>query len=251
MSLQQTLQNIGLEEKEAKTYLALLGLGETTATKLAEKTNLDRTLMYQLTNKLIEKGLASFIIKNNVRYFSPAQPETILKDLEKKTKEIKQALPELKSKMHSMEHETKIEVFRGREGIITLMKMIVRECKDYYFFGGANEASNIFSIENEQMVREATKKKISGKLLVRKNDEFKIGKNEDYRIISDELLSSTTLFLWGNKTAIMVWKKPYYGILINNKEITDGNLATFNYLWKIGEKPTKADRKKHALKVGH
>jgi len=85
MDLQKTLENYGLEAKEAKTYLTLLALGEVTATILAQKSNLDRTLMYQLTNKLIEKGLVSYIIKNNIRYFSAAPPETFLKNLQEKT----------------------------------------------------------------------------------------------------------------------------------------------------------------------
>ncbi len=33
------LQELGLEEKEAKVYLALLSLGEATATKIADKSN--------------------------------------------------------------------------------------------------------------------------------------------------------------------------------------------------------------------
>lgn len=248
MSLQKTLEKLGLEEKEAKTYLTLLSLGEVTATTLAEKAVLDRTLMYQLTNKLIEKGLVSYIVKNNVRYFSAAEPETLLKNLQEKEKELKSALPELKSLSQTKKPETKVELYRGREGVNTILKMIPRDKETYYFFGGAEEACSFFSIENENLVRQAIKMRISGKILASKKDDFPIGKNEDYRFVPEHMIASTSMFLWGNKTAIMVWTEPYYAILIDNEEITKGNLATFNYLWKIGEKPTKADRKKRLLK---
>ena len=81
MDIQKLLENLGLEQKEAKVYLELLKLGEATATKIGEKTNLDRTLMYQIANKLIEKGLVSYIIKNNVKYFSAANPKKLMEDI--------------------------------------------------------------------------------------------------------------------------------------------------------------------------
>ncbi|MBU0760404.1 MAG: hypothetical protein KJ600_04230 [Nanoarchaeota archaeon] len=248
MNLQKTLENYGLEEKEAKTYLALLELGETTATALAQKTNLDRTLMYQLTNKLIEKGLTSYIIKNNVRYFTAAPPQTLLKNLQEKQQEIKSALPELKAKQSYIKPESKVEIFKGRQGINTILKMIINDKKSYNYLGGAEESCTIFAIENENIVRQAEKLKIKGKLLARKQDKFWIAKNEDYRFVPENVITTTSMAIWGNKTAIFVWAEPHHAILIDNKEITQGNLSTFNYLWQLGEKPTKADRKKRLLK---
>lgn len=248
MDLQKILQELGLEKKEAKVYLALLGLGEATATTLAEKTALDRTLMYQLTTKLKEKGLVSHIVKNNTRYFLPAEPETLLKDLQEKEKQLKDALPELKAKQNSLKPETKVEVYHGRKGIGTIFKMIIIDKKPYYFIGGASEACTLFELENAQVVKQAEELKIPGKVLARKSDNFFVGKNEEYRLVPEHLISSTTMMLWGNKTAIFVWTEPYHVVLIDNGEVTKGNLSTFNYLWSIGEKPTKIDREKRLLK---
>jgi len=49
LELQKVLENLGLEEKEVKVYLALLPEGEATATKLSQYTALDRTLMSVLS----------------------------------------------------------------------------------------------------------------------------------------------------------------------------------------------------------
>jgi len=249
MTLQQTLQNYGLEEKEAKTYLTLLSLGESTATTIAEKAVLDRTLMYQLTNKLIEKGLVSYIVKNNVRYFSAAPPETLIKNLQEKEEDIKDILPQLKYLEKKETKEMKVEVYKGRKGINAILRMGMGEKKDYYFIGGAHEACTIFEIETVRELRHAIKLGNKGKILARKQEYFPIGKNEDYRFVPDHMISSTTMFLWGNKTAIFVWKKPHFAILIDDEDVAKSNLATFNYLWSIGEKPTKADRKKRLLKT--
>lgn len=247
MEVQQVIESLGLEDKEAKVYLSLLSLGETTATKLAEKTNLDRTLMYQLTNKLIEKGLVSYIVKNNVRYFSAADPETLLKNLQEKEQNLKNILPELKERQKFVKPETKVELYRGREGINTILKMVLRDEKPYYIMGGAQEACSIFELENTVFVKRAEKLKLLGKIFARKGDNFFVGKNEEYRFIPEHLISSTTQMLWGGKTAIFVWSEPYYVILIESEEITKSNLSTFDYLWSIAEKPTKEDIKKKTL----
>ena len=49
--------------------------------------------------------------------------------------------------------------------------------------------------------------------------------------------------IWGNKTAIFVWSKPYYAIMINQKEITQSNRAHFEYVWKSAKLPSEKDRK--------
>lgn len=246
--IEKTLSRLGLEEQEVKTYIALLELKEATATKLAERTSLGRVHMYQITTRLIEKGLVSYIIKNNVRYFLAADPETLLKDLQQKERDLQKILPQLKVMQQLIAPETKVETYRGREGINTILKMILRDRKPYFIQGGAQEACAIFELENTIFVKQAQKLKLQGKILARKKDKFFIGNNEKYKFIPDNLISSTTMILWNNKTAIFVWSKPYYAILIENQEITKSNVETFNYLWNTAQQPTKDDMKKRIVK---
>ncbi|MDP2926279.1 MAG: helix-turn-helix domain-containing protein [Nanoarchaeota archaeon] len=248
MDLQKILQNMGLEEKEAKVYLALLQEGETTATKLSELTSLDRTLMYQLTNKLIEKGFASYIIKEKVRFFLAADPIIFLKNLREKEELLKRALPELKAKQLLEKQETKVEVYRGRKGIYAMLKLVISNDSRYYCMGGMSEACTRFENETIKIVQEAENIKSHGKILARKKDYLILGKREELRFVPDELLSSTSIMVSGKKTVIFVWTEPYYAVLIENEEIAKGNLATFNYLWSIAKKASKKEIKKRLVK---
>jgi len=63
---EKILEEIGLEHIEAKIYLALVELGETTAGDIAKKTNLQRSTTYLYLEKLIKLGLVSYIFRNNV-----------------------------------------------------------------------------------------------------------------------------------------------------------------------------------------
>lgn len=248
MNLQVILQKIGLEEKEAKVYLALLGLGETTATKLAEATSIDRTLMYQITNKLIEKGLISYVIKEHIRYFSAADPDFLVRDLKEKEEELKSILPELKAKKNSLKQNTSAEIYKGRKGVYSLLKFIVSQNKTYYCIGGMGEVCTKFETEAAAVVHDAQNSKTPGKILARKEDNLFIGSNEELRFLPSHLLSSTSLMMVGNTTVVFIWSEPYHAIVINNPSFTKDNLLTFNYLWNIAKKPTKKEISERLLK---
>ena len=51
----KALEKFGLSEKEAKVYLACLELGEDTASDISLKSNLPRTLIYDILEKLIDE----------------------------------------------------------------------------------------------------------------------------------------------------------------------------------------------------
>lgn len=242
-----TLENLGLGKKEAKVYITLLGLGKATATKLAERAGITRTLIYEITAKLMEKGLVSSIVKEGVKHFSAADPESLLDDLEKKKENITEVMPYLKSIQGTTKEETKVEVFRGRKGINSILKMIIADGKSYYITGGAEEGCGFFEHENKVFVKRAAEARIKGHILVRKGDDFFIGKRERYRYLPPKLISLVSNISWGGKTAIFVWSEPYYAIVINDEKIARSNISTFNYLWESAEEPAKADIRKRTF----
>ena len=65
----QALLKIGLTGIEADIYLALLTLGPSLVSKIVEKTGINRTNIYDRLKRLIDKGLVSYVIKNNRKHF--------------------------------------------------------------------------------------------------------------------------------------------------------------------------------------
>ena len=61
--LHKQLQDAGLNETEAKIYLATLELGETNVGRIADKSGIKRTTIYLSLENLIKKGLISMIKK--------------------------------------------------------------------------------------------------------------------------------------------------------------------------------------------
>lgn len=78
------LESLGLTKNEISVYLALLRLGETTAGLIVDESHVTRSKIYDLLERLQQKGLVSFIYKKSVRYYHAAPPQTIIHYLERK-----------------------------------------------------------------------------------------------------------------------------------------------------------------------
>lgn len=84
--LVKDLQYIGLNEREAKIYIALLGFSEATPSALHRLSGVTRTKVYEILERLV---MAGFCIERNagrVKYYRAIKPSVIRKTLEKEWK---------------------------------------------------------------------------------------------------------------------------------------------------------------------
>ena len=96
---EKALRKFGLSDREIRVYTALLELGEALASKIAKKTDIPRTLVYDILENFVNKGIVSYVIKSNKKYFAALDPNHLIQVLrnheEEKEGLIQQALPEL------------------------------------------------------------------------------------------------------------------------------------------------------------
>src|SRR3989338_7547002 len=100
---EELLQKIGLNKSEVKVYLNLLELGSSTTGPIMDKAKVSSSKIYGILERLIEKGLVSFIIKSKTKYYQASSPEAIFdyinekeEEMEKQKEQIKKIIPELK-----------------------------------------------------------------------------------------------------------------------------------------------------------
>ena len=77
-AIEETLRETGFSQNEAKVYLALLELGSSNVGKIAAKSEVHRTNVYDALNGLSKKGLVSSITKGKITYFEVLDPEGLL-----------------------------------------------------------------------------------------------------------------------------------------------------------------------------
>ena len=63
------LEDLGLSKREAKAYLALLELGSTTVGEIIKKTDIPSSKIYEVLDRLMKKGLVSYVIIKLFRSF--------------------------------------------------------------------------------------------------------------------------------------------------------------------------------------
>ena len=73
------------------------------------------------------KGLVSYKLKNNTKYYSATPPDKILVDLKEKQEIFKVILPTLKEIMKKpYEEEVKIDIFKGYEGLKAIANDMIK-----------------------------------------------------------------------------------------------------------------------------
>ena len=84
------LKTIGLSAGEIKVYNAVLELGISSLQKIHDKVGIDRRNIYDILNKLIEKGLISYTIEKGKKTFQITHPKKNLKKQEEKKQTIEE-----------------------------------------------------------------------------------------------------------------------------------------------------------------
>jgi sugar-specific transcriptional regulator TrmB len=116
----EDLEEIGLNRSESKAYLALLELGSASAGAITDKSQVSPSKIYGVLERLLKKGLASYILKAKTRYYSPASPEKLKDYLEKEQEmvlrrgeRLSAMLPALKRFQKASEDHQEAEIFVG------------------------------------------------------------------------------------------------------------------------------------------
>ncbi len=247
------LRKIGLTEGEIKVYEALLDLGECTKTKLAKRSGISPSNIYDVTNRLIEKGIISKVEKNGVAHFSAVHPRHLMDFLEQKEEEIQkekdfvnQILPSLMLKFQEAKEKVNVEVFQGWNGMKTIFEDIIDECKKgdkNYIFGASkgesDKQADRFFLKYSKL-RE--KKGIITNIIFNKDlrnrktrvDFFIKSKKCNVKFLNQS--TPAEILLYKNKACIIILTKEPLVIRVSSKEVKDSFKQYFDVMWKIAKK---------------
>ncbi len=225
------LEKIGLSEKESKVYLSLLKLKIAPVTKISEESDVDRTQTYDILQSLIKRGLASYVLKNNSKHFSPANPDQILHDLQGKEREFRSMLPSLKQLFAQQPEKTSVEIFRGIEGLKAVYKNLLKSEKDYLLLGTPQIFETILPIFSKQFLKQVKKAGIKEKIIFSNKEKFTKLKNGEYKYLKQDIFNPTDALIYDEHVVLFIWSEPYYAILMRSKEIEKTYRKYFDFLW--------------------
>ncbi len=232
----EKLVPLGLTSTEAKIYVTLIDLGRAQAGIISRKTGIHRRSVYDALERLIEKGLVSYIKENDKRFYTPADPQR-LSELAKQTEQgINNILPTLKSKFDEAKQKQETVFYRGVEGIKTIFEDQLVVGKDVFIMGAAKNAPEILKYYLGHYTTKRVAKKIKLHLIYagkRTNLEpIPLG---EVRHLPDEFASPVSTNIYGDKVAIIMWSAEPVAILIKNKDVAQTYQAYFELLWKLAK----------------
>lgn len=117
MKIENTLRSIGLTEKQAKVYLAMLELGETSMTKLAKKSGLKRPTVYLIVGELNLLGLCGEIEKGKKKFYNAVHPRRLVQIAKRRAEDAYKILPELVA-LQKSDEKPKVRMLEGIKGVM-------------------------------------------------------------------------------------------------------------------------------------
>ncbi|MEK6890379.1 MAG: helix-turn-helix domain-containing protein [Nanoarchaeota archaeon] len=241
----ENLKDIGLSDGQIAVYSAVLELGISTLNKIQEKTGIERRNIYDILNKLIEKGFITYTLEKGKRTYQCTHPNKILEEIKRKEsnlKELESKIPEMQSLFDISKPDVRAEVYRGFES----MKSLLNETLDYpatYWMGGNSrvEKTNLKDWFKSWMKKRAEMKRKMYDLVsygtfledLEPKDKNKHKKMYyEYRSLPKDFYTPLIIIIFGDKVAQILWNKQPFAFVMESKEVKESFMKYFNHFWK-------------------
>jgi len=233
----QDLINLGLTDGEAKVYLALLKLGSSSVGPIVKEAKVAYSNIYEILNKLLEKELVSFIIKEKTKFFQAVSPSRLNEylekkedELEKEKSELKKLIPELE-KIQNKSSKQEAEIFIGLKGIKTAYERMLEDInKEEWLFFYIEEEKEI---ADEFYTRVYSKfKKIPIKGIANKEyQKSKFIQQTHFKIRYVDFPIPGNIDVYKDKLLFISWGTAPIGILITSKDMAQKFKDYFYSIW--------------------
>src|SRR3989338_1787828 len=254
---EEELKKLGLTDGESRVYSSLLNLESSTVGPITKKSGVAYSKIYEVLQRLIEKGLVSFIIKDKTKYFQAIEPSRLREYLERKKEEIEEnekilhdLLPKLNN-LISEKNKQESEILLVEKGIMTAYDVLLSRAKTNsllrflymhnplydekvyeFYYGRVNynfkKINSIIKEKNIEWIGVISEGNVGRKLgrppkgIDQRYVSFPVPGNID---ITDEAILIT---IWSSSKPI--------GILIQSEEVANSFKEYFDSVWKLAKK---------------
>jgi len=248
----EILREIGLTEGEIKVYLSLLNKGTQTASQLARNTRLNRSNLYRILERLIDKKLIFSSVIEKIKYFSVTRVERIKELYNQKIEKLKEKEKQIESFVKNAEklseiklpkEEFVVEVYEGVEEIKRVIEHVLtlKKGETVYAIGKEGVLAEYpgikFWIEN--LFRKRAKRGINFVAVYNWHENAKKAKSPYTEVRYANLLGMGDIEMSFYRNILLIYimtkEKPRV-ILIRSKDIVLAMVSYFKFLWDKAKK---------------
>ncbi|HPN54737.1 MAG TPA: helix-turn-helix domain-containing protein [Candidatus Moranbacteria bacterium] len=236
MELETILQHLGLNEKQAKVYLALLQMGKGSVPAISIKAGTKRPTTYLLLEELRMQGLVMLLPKKGKVLYSANSPHELWEKQREKEQMIRQNMPELMAMFNTQKEKPKVTYYQGERNVVDLYNKEIFVQPELDIFGSIEALGGIYEkIEYNLKKAEEQKTKIRELL---QSDEKSIEYSKKHfsefhqvKLASKELKFPTDNIIFGNKLAIFSYKDEPMAVVIESSDVVATYKSMFELVW--------------------
>ncbi|PIN75734.1 hypothetical protein COV18_02710 [Candidatus Woesearchaeota archaeon CG10_big_fil_rev_8_21_14_0_10_37_12] len=250
MDEKHLLRSLGLTDGEVKVYLALIELGESTITAIGRQSKVSKSKLYDILDKLIEKGFVGYFVKNSTKHFSAGDPNRIQDFLEKKKdelnvlqKEAETVIPKLSAMRLSVGTKKVAELYDGFQGLKTIREELIKTLKkgDELLVLGAPKIANerweawFMDFHKRRETRGV------GMRIIYNHNAREYGKKRTkfertkVRYLPNKLVSPNFIDVFKDSVFMMFVLKQPFGLVIRDESLAKSFKSYFEILWKVSK----------------
>lgn len=209
----------------------MLKRGNANIMQLAKQTGRHRTHIYDTIEKLKEKGLISESVTDNKKVFIASDPRNILDYLKEKEEKAKVIVESLKKLQNLPKEDVIVETFKGKSGLKSVLRDILREKKDYVGYGAGSLFGKILPVFYKYYRNQSKKLGIGLRLIFKKGVKTPSPRKK-LRMRYLDYVSPSTTFIYSNKVLIIIWEPTPTAVRITSKQTANSYKSYFEVLWK-------------------
>ncbi len=229
------LEKIGLSPNETKVYLTLTDNGSLKAGVISKLAKLDRSSVYNALKLLLEKGLVSYALIGEVKWFQAVGPRRLLEYVQEQEDDVRSVLPDLLERHGRKRVEGQVRLFKGIKGIKSIFLDMIRTGEDNYVFGSEGQFSERmpeFALQFKRMKKEKGMKTV---MVCRKDRRELDIAATSHKYLPGISESPAVTNIYGDKIAILIWTDEPEGVIIENAAAARAYKSYFDFMWKHGK----------------
>lgn len=239
-------EKLGLTKGEIKVFLALNKLGEATIGPIGKESTVSKSKLYGVLDKLIEKGLVGYVLKEGTKHFVSNDPHMILDYIAKKEDElqntkskVEELLPRLMIERASHSDKRIAEIYEGYRGIKAIREELLFSLKpnEVFLVLGAPKIANV---KWETWFLNFHKRRIQNKInmkIIYNSDAKEYGKVRkemkltEVRYLPNNLVSPNWIDIYPNAVLFVMLLQTPIAFVVRDKELAKSFCAYFDMMW--------------------
>ncbi len=243
-NLESILRELGFSENETKIYKKLLVLKEATANRIGKELKMSRRIVYDTVERLVGKGLVSFVEQEGKRIYKPAPPSKLLEIIRERKEKIGLIEKELESIVKNIstylsEQKVNVMVLFGKEGVKCTYENELEVGEPINVICTyIDKTEELLKFYLPRFTKERIKRGIPIRMITVKDFKETLEKYEllEARFLPKDYISPASFTVYGEHLSIILWSDEPITIMIRNKEIAENFLNYFNLLWNIADR---------------